>query len=483
MKLTKTAYLAFTQCAKYSWLQAHAPLLMSAPEPSALRRMLNGQQVDKKAREFFPNGRIIPYRNQPEEMVPLTTEAIADDADTLFQATLAKADMLVKVDILHKMAEGWHLIEVKSSTSVKKEHLPDVAFQMFVCEQSGIEIVQASVMHINNKCHYPDLSDLFTIVDVTTEARQLQAQVAEEIELMRKQLAQTNHPDTHIGRHCQRPYLCRFYEYCWQDVDDLTIYNIPRLNRKKESQLEADGVLYLQDIPHSFAITAKQREFVDFIVDEVVDLDMMAIQDELATLTYPLYFFDFETIDYPIPKFEGSTPYQQIPFQYSCHRLDADGSVTHTEYLHTDGDDPRRPLLEALLQDIGETGSIVVYYAPFERGRLQELAAVFPEYEPRLSGMIERLWDQLDIFKKHYRDHRFGNSNSLKSVLPIVVPKLSYDVLAVQNGTQAQVVWEEMIGEVDTAVKENLIHQLLAYCHLDTLSMLEIHHVLSQKVF
>ena len=373
--LTKTAYVAFTQCHKQAWLEEHTPLLKSPPEPTALRRMLNGQAVDKKAREQFPNGRLIPYRNHPEEMVPLTLASITDGADTLFQATLAEADMLVKVDILQKMDEGWHLIEVKSSTSVKKEHLPDVAFQMFVCEQSGIEIVQASVMHINNKCRYPDLSDLFTTVDVTTEARQLQAQVAEDIGEMRRQLAQTNHPGTHIGRHCQRPYLCRFYEYCWQDVDGLTIYNISRLSRQKESQLEADGVLYLQDIPHSFALTAKQREFVDFIVDEVVDLDVTAIQDKLATLTYPLYFFDFETIDYPIPKFEGSTPYQQIPFQYSCHRLDADGSVTHTEYLHTDDDDPRRPLLKAPLQDIGETGSIVVYYAPFERGRLQELAA------------------------------------------------------------------------------------------------------------
>ena len=302
---------------------------------------------------------------------------------------------------------------------------------------------------------------------------------AGDVAQMRSLLAQTAYPNTPIGRHCSKPYTCRFYEHCWQEIDGLTIYTIPRLNQTKESELEARDVLYLKDVPLDFPLTAAQRKYVTFIREEEIHIDAPAIQAALETLVYPLYFFDFETIDHPIPQFRDSKPYQQIPFQYSCHRLDADGTVTHTEYLHADSDDPRRPLLEALLEDIGETGSIIVYYAPFERGRLQELAAAFPEYETRLSEMIERLWDQLDIFKKLYRDYRFGNSNSLKSVLPVVVPRLSYGALDVQNGTQAQVIWEEMLAETDTAIKEELIKQLLAYCHLDTLSMLEMHRILS----
>ena len=92
--------------------------------------------------------------------------------------------------------------------------------------------------------------------------------------------------------------------------------------------------------------------------------------------------------------------------------------------------------------------------------------------------MADRLWDQLPIFRKQYRDHRFGKSNSLKAVLPVIAPSLSYKLLDVQNGTQAQVVWEEMIGEGETAVKQQMVKQLLAYCHLDTLAMVEIHYVL-----
>lgn len=160
---------------------------------------------------------------------------------------------------------------------------------------------------------------------------------------------------------------------------------------------------------------------------------------------YPLYFFDFETIDYPIPAFSGCKLYRQTPFQSSVLR--ADGKLTHNDYLHTMPDDPRRPLLLSLLNHIGDTGSVIVYHAPFEKGRLLELADTFPEHAPRLLDMVNRLWDQLNTFKKHYRHYRFGGSNSLKAVLPIVAPQLSCERLAVQNGEQAQVVWEQMKGE------------------------------------
>ena len=158
----------------------------------------------------------------------------------------------------------------------------------------------------------------------------------------------------------------------------------------------------------------------------------------------------------------------------------ARSTVTHRDYLHTQTDDPRRPLIETLLDDIGGTGSIIVYFATFERDRLRELAEAMPEYAPRLLNMVDRLWDQLDIFKKHYQDYRFGGSNSLKAVLPVVVPELSYKLLDVQNGTQAQVVWEAMIEEGETAVKQQMSQQLRDYCHLDTLAMVAIHQALLQ---
>lgn len=479
--LTKTTYLAFTRCPKQFWLDAYQPDLAAPPDPAAQRRLHAGQQVDKLAREQFPHGRLIPYRPHPEEMASLTAQALFEGATTLFQATFTVADLLVKVDILRQTEAGWHLLEVKSSTSYKaEEHLPDIAFQVYVLRQSGLAVTQAGLMHLNRECRHPDLTNLFTITDVTRDVDDFLPQVRTDVERMRLLVASANAPAVGIGRHCAKPYTCTYYLHCWQAVDGLTIYEIPYLKPTKEQELEADGVHYVADIPPEFALGDKRATaFVKQTNQRQIVINREAIQAELADLVYPLYFFDFETIDYAVPIFAGCTPYHHTPFQYSCHILDVDGTLAHRHYLHTATDDPRRPLIQALLQDIESAGSIIAYYVPFEKKRLQELATAFPEYAPQLLDMVERLWDQWNIFKRHYRDYRFGGSNSLKAVLPVVVPALSYQMLAVQNGAQAQVVWEEMIQCEDTAVKTQLADQLYAYCHLDTLAMVEIHQAIS----
>lgn len=477
MLLTKTAYLAYRQCPKQLWLDAYQPELAAPPDPTAQRRLRAGQEVDRLARGQFPNGRSIPYHPQPEDIAPLTRQAIAEGAETLFQATFHVDALLVKVDILTQTAAGWHLIEVKSSTQYKEaEHLPDIAFQVYVLRQAGLTVTQASLMHLNSDCLAPDLSNLFALTDVMEAVDAFLPTVAADTAVMRQLLAQPTPPNQSIGRHCTRPHACPFYDHCWQGVAGLTIYDIPRLNAQKERPLQEAGVLYLADIPPDAPLTATQHAFVAFHVAQQIEIDRVAIQQAVAELQFPLYFFDFETIDHAIPAFDGCKPYQQVPFQYSCHIVAEDGTMTHCDYLHTDNGDPRRPLAETLLNHIGETGSLIAYNISFERGVLRHLADHLPEYAERLHNMANRLWDQLPIFRQHYRDYRFGKSNSLKSVLPVIAPHLSYAMLDVSNGTQAQVVWEAMIGEGDTAVKQQMIQQLRDYCHLDTLAMVEIHN-------
>lgn len=477
--LTKTAYLAYTQCPKAFWLTTHYPHLAAPPDPAAQRRLQTGIEVDRLARNQFPDGVHIPYRPHPEEMAPITAQAIADGAEALFQATFVVDDLLIKADILTHTEAGWHLVEVKSTTRVRdEEHLPDVAFQLYVLGRAGLNVSQASVMHLNRECRYPELTNLFSLTNVMEEAQALLPLVEAGVSTMRRILVQSKPPDFGIGRQCTKPYTCPFYDHCWQHVGGLTIYDIARLSGDKEQELRSDGILHLADIPHGFPLTASQRAFVAFITQEQVNIDRNAIQEELNGLDYPLYFLDFETIDHAIPVYAGCRPYQQVPFQYSCHVLNAGGVLSHYEYLHAEAGDPRPALVEALLRDIGQTGHIVAYYAPFERRIIRELAAALPEHSDRMLNMANRLWDQLDIFKRHYRHYAFGKSNSLKSVLPVVVPGLTYESLSVQNGTQAQVVWEQMIACESNAEKQRLLDQLRAYCHLDTLAMVEMHRVL-----
>jgi hypothetical protein len=333
-------------------------------------------------------------------------------------------------------------------------------------------------MHLNRECRYPDFTNLFSLTDVFEQASGLLPALEAEIIEMRQIQKQNSQPDIGIGRHCTKPRICPFFEHCWRDVDGLTIYDIARLSKEKEAQLQSKGVLYLDEIPPDFLLSATQWGFVEFIIQEQINIDRAAIQGALDSLVYPLYFFDFETIDHAIPIFTGCSPYQQVPFQYSCHVLQSDGTLTHREHLHTQADDPRPALVEAMLEDIGPSGHIVAYYAPFERRIIRELAETFPKYPAQLLAIADRLWDQLDIFKHFYRHHGFGKSNSLKSVLPVIVPELGYDSLDIQDGGQAQVAWEQLITCDNIADKDKLIEKLLAYCYLDTLAMVKMHQVL-----
>ena len=202
---------------------------------------------------------------------------------------------------------------------------------------------------------------------------------------------------------------------------------------------------------------------------------------ELDRLQYPLYFLDFETFGPAVPRFDGLHPYEQYPFQYSCHIMDADQHVTHKEYLHTDKTDPRLPLAGSLIDTLEDAGTIVAYNAGFEKGVIAKLATVSPQYSKELEAINKRFWDQLNIFRRYYSDYRFKGSNGLKSVLPVVVPGMGYSNLDVQEGSQAQLVWGQMINQADDKKKDVLIQHLLEYCRLDTLAMVEMHKVLMKQ--
>lgn len=69
--------------------------------------------------------------------------------------------MFVAVDVLERNGDGFTLIEVKSSSSQKDEHIPDAAIQTHVLRQCGITVQRAEIMHLNKEFRFPDEGDLF----------------------------------------------------------------------------------------------------------------------------------------------------------------------------------------------------------------------------------------------------------------------------------------------------------------------------------
>ena len=343
----------------------------------------------------------------------------------------------------------------------------------------GLTTSKTQLMLINSKeCVYPDLSNLFTIEDATDQVNQLIDGVHNNVETFKTILNRNDEPNVLIGEHCDKPNPCPFKIHCWKFVPKKSIFTIPGLRWDKKNKLIENGIYSLKCLSDDFPLSQKQRTYVKSVLDGQPEIDNAVIQRLISDLEYPIHFLDFETDNPAIPRFDGLRPYQHFPFQYSCHIMQADGSITHHEYLHTDTSDPRRPVLESLLSHISSHGSVVVYKASFEKGVLEHLADLFPEHAPVLQSITERLWDLLNIFKEHYTHPDFLGSNSLKAVLPVLVPSLDYQDLDVRDGTEAQATWNLMLNTENETNKNEWINRLKAYCKMDTLATVEIYKAL-----
>ena len=478
--LTKSKYLNGQQCHKRLWYEKNHRERKASPSRSQQRRFNQGEKVGILARDYFPDGVLIEAID-PLVSVEQTEAAIECGAVCIFEASFIFNGVLVKCDILQRDADSWRIIEVKASTSIREEHLQDLAIQKYVLTGCGLSVSETQLMLINSReCIYPNLCNLFSIEDATAQVNQLMRNVDSNVNTFKNVLDRDDEPPVLIGEQCEQPYRCPFKEYCWQAVPEESIFTIPRLNWNQKNELIEEGIFSIFDLPPAFSLTPPQRTYVNSVLHNEPVIDAEAIQQELGNLQYPIHFLDFETDNPPIPIFNGLRPYQHFPFQYSCHVMQSDGTVTHHEYLHTDTSDPRKPLLKSLLNHISTCGSVVVYSARFERGVLEALILHFPEHASILQSIIDRLWDQLDIFRNHYTHPDFCGSNSLKNVLPVLVPSLRYENLDVQDGLEAQAVWNLMLESENVHEKMDMIKNLREYCKLDTLATLEIHKVLCE---
>jgi hypothetical protein len=367
-------------------------------------------------------------------------------------------------------------IEVKSATKVKDEHIDDLAIQRFVLEGNDYVVDRTCLMHLNPDYRYP-AGSLFTISDETAEVGAKIPDIPENLRVQRKIIRASEPPEMAIGPHCGQPYECALKYICWKHIPELSIFNIPNL-RNTKWEFYKQGVIEIGQLPEWFKGKPYQKPFLDSCRSGKPVIDKPGLKSMMAELSEPLYFMDFETMQLAVPVHVGTKPWQQLPVQWSVHVLKK-GKLEHHEFIQDSEADPRLPFIDSLLKVLGVKGSIIVYSASFEGGRLEEIAEALPEYRERIDSVVARLWDQLLVFKNHYCDSRFGGSNSLKCVLPILVPELSYKGLDVQEGGTAMAEYARMISLPDGKEKQKIKKNLLEYCKLDTLAMVEIHKVLS----
>jgi len=248
-----------------------------------------------------------------------------------------------------------------------------------------------------------------------------------------------------------------------------------RLSNALVKHIETLELRELGDLPDELLKERQQRVKAATLAGQPY-FDQASAARALADHKLPAYFMDFETIRFAIPIWKGTRPFQQIPFQFSLHRLSRTGKLEQQAFLDISGADPSKAFAQALISACGERGPIFVYNAGFETTRIRELSDRFPRLTKPLLALSERVVDLLPVAQDYFYHPSQQGSWSIKAVLPALCPDLSYgDLDGVQDGGLAMGAYLEALApQTSVERKAEIEHQLLAYCALDTFAMVRI---------
>ena len=475
--LSKSKYLVGLQCPKHLWILFHEPERIPEVDKSTQYRFDQGKLVGELAKSIYPNGIDIATEDLSGNINQ--TQDLLKKRKPLFEAAFSTENLYSRADILNPVGkEEWDVIEVKSSTEVKDDHIQDVSFQKYVYEKAGLKIRKCYLLHINNgyiregKIH---AKDLFKAEDITFDVNKTISGIKDRIGLMFQIINSKVCPDIKNGISCEGPKECPLQEICWDFLPEDNIFDLYRAGSKGQELFER-GIYSIKDIPDDFNLSDKQqlqRECVKFGKPYI---DKKSIESFLKSLNYPIHYLDFETFSTAIPLYDKIRPYQQIPFQFSLHIQESKSSnPSHYYFLASGKADPREDFLTELKKVIGDKGTILVFNQSFEVSRLKELAEIFPKQKVWINNVLIRIYDLLLPFRNfYYYNPKQKGSASIKKVMPAITGK-GYEELEINNGGDASlafldITFEKIPEEDQTKIRENLEK----YCGRDTEGMVWI---------
>ena len=474
-RLTKSGYVKGLQCDKLFWIYQNRRELLPEPDASTQARFDQGQIVGDLAKTLYPDGIEIDWMGADDGGVARTRAALLN-RKPIFEAVIQHGSLYARPDILKPAPGGlWDLIEVKSSSKVKNDHIPDVAFQKHVYEKSGVRIRRCFVMHVDTSYVRKgalECGKLLHKEDVTGDVEEILGDVRFEARRMLSVMSKECCPEVQVGDQCKD---CDLYDECWDFLPEHHVFTLLRGGQKSFDLMDT-GILRIKDIPGDFQLTPKQSIQVACEKTGKPHVEPGKIQSFLKQLEYPLYFLDFETFMAAVPPYDEMSPYEQIPFQYSLHAVPSPGArAVHQSYLSNGKGDPRPEVLGALKTQLDRTGSIIAYNAAFEIRVLKSCAKHFPKYEKWLEFILPRFVDLLVPFREfHYYHPNQDGSASLKAVLPALTSR-SYEGLEIADGEAASLRFRDMaFGNLPAAEKSKIRKALEIYCHQDTEGMIDI---------
>ncbi|MFL9913992.1 DUF2779 domain-containing protein [Paraburkholderia fungorum] len=478
-RLSKSKIMSGLQCHKRLWLEMHKrELAQVSPESEHIFRM--GHLFGDRARELMGPGELVGHERDIVRALDETPAALAcasANGTVVYEAAFSYRDVVSRADGFAPYLDGWHMIEVKAATSDKAYFYLDCALQAWVAEGAGYPVRRVTLAYTNNQFVYAggeNYAGLLRELDVTSKVAQLKASVDGIVGQLQTMLAR-DEPDIRTGGHCSSPYECPFISYCRSQEPPPAEFPVEIFHRITARKLRQAGYTNALEVPETALGSARNllilrasREGAPYIAPSA--------QQFLRTRPYPRYFLDFETMSSSVPFWAGTRPYQQIPFQWSCHVETAPGILTHHEFLDLSGELPAREFVRSLIETVGTEGPVIVY-STFERTRLRELCELVPECRDELQAIMRRLLDLLQVVRSGYYHPAMKGSFSIKQVVPTLCPELEYTSLNdVADGGAAQRAWWAAVDASTSALERlELRGRLLEYCKRDTLAMVAVY--------
>ena len=474
-RLSKSRFVTGCQCHKLLWWTVHEPKAVELQPDKVLQDLFDqGRQVGEAARARYPGGVLIDLPHDARaERVAATRKALDQGAPAIFEATFIADNTYVAIDVLEKTNDGYHLTEVKSSTSQKDEHIPDVAVQARVAAACGVNITAAEVLHLNKEFRHPDSGDLFARTDVTGAVAAFVAQVPDEIARQQAMLAGPL-PEVPIGAQCFEPRECPFMGRCWPHGPE-HIGNLAGVGPKKTVAYLARGITSIGHLPAKEKLNFTQRRQLKAMAEHRLIVEP-TLARELEPFAGKVGFLDFETIARAIPVWPGMAPWQQAAAQFSYHERQADGSYTHAAFLAEGPGDARPPLAAAMVRATANAERVVMYTS-FEKTRIRELQRAVPELAAELAALEAKLIDLFPVVRNCVYHPDFRGSFSLKAILTPLVPELTYDDLVIVDGRVASVEIARLLFVADKIPRherDRVRQDLLKYCERDTWAMVKL---------
>ena len=473
--LSKSRFVTGCQCHKLLWWTVHDRDAVELHPDKVLQDLFDqGLQVGRVARSRYPGGVLIdlPHEAVPER-VEATKNALAHGAPAIFEATFVARDTYVAIDILEKQGNGYQVTEVKSSSSQKDEHIPDVAVQAYVAAASGVNVTGTEVMHLNKEFRHPDSGDLFASTDVAAAVTGFLPTVPDELARQKAMLAGPL-PDVPIGLHCFEPRECPFLARCWPGTPD-HISNLFNVGPKRTAAYLARGIHSVLGLPEKEKLSFTQKRQLKAMAERRLIVEP-TLARELEPFAGRLGFLDFETIARAIPVWPGMGPWHQAAAQFSYHERQPDGSYTHAAFLAEGPQDARPGLVEAMVRATAHAERVVMYTS-FEKTRIRDLQKAVPHLAAELAALEVKLLDLAPVVRNCVYHPDFKGSFSLKYILTPLVPDLTYNDLVIVDGRMASVVIARLLFVADKIPRherDRVRQDLLAYCERDTLALVRL---------